>query len=171
MSNPATAPSNVAYDSSSFSIRFHLSVFPLTKITLPEEKLKQDVFPEIGEQYATHYTPGIVDAMTCEAEMITTRWKRFLAALPDPISSAVFPITGNSRHPTVRGSYTWILDDCGIIGTKEEIEASEKANKITISFRVMRKLMRGDDNVWKTLARRPGVSIDASANAQALMKF
>jgi hypothetical protein len=165
------APSNVAFDPSSFSLRYHLSTFPTTKLTPAEENLKQEKIAVLGEQYQTYYTPGMMEVGEAEVEMLTVVWKDLLAALPDPFSSATFPVTGNERHPSVRGSYTLILDDCGIIGTKHGIEAGEKANRITFKMRVMRTLYRGSDNVWKTMARRPGVSIDASAAAQSLMKF
>lgn len=168
----AIAPSNVAFDPSTVTIRWHLSAFGgITKLTPPEENLKQEKIPTIGEQYSVYYTPGTVEVGDAECEMLTVAWKDMLAKLPDPFSSAVFPITGNERAPTVRGSYGWILDDCGIIGTKHAIEAGEKANRITFKLRVMRMLYRGSDNVWKTLARRPGQSINPSAAALALMNF
>lgn len=161
---------NIALNAASVRVRWHLSAFGgFTKFTIPEETVKREKLVFIGEQYATAYTPGIVEIGDAEAEMTTVGWKEMLAALPDQFSEVEFPITANEGHVTLDTDYTVLMDRCSIIGTKREIEASEKANKVTLKLQVMMVAHKGADDSWKTIARRPGDDPSTSPAAQALM--
>lgn len=168
MANPAN---NIALDGSTARIRINASSFGgITKLSIPEEKLKREKIAAIGEAYATIRTPGVVEVGDGELEMTSVGWRAFMAVLPDRFGEIEFPITANQRHYAIPGpGYGVILDRCAILGTKQEIEASEKAGKVTIPLSVILLLHRGADGVWKTLARRPGEAPTASGAAQALM--
>lgn len=167
----ANAATNIAFDGSTARIRINMSALAgITKLSIPEEKLKREKIAAIGEAYATIRTPGVVEVGDGEMEMTSVGWRAFLAFLPDRFGEVEFPITANQRHYAIPGAaYSVILDRCSILGTKQEIEASEKAGKVTIPLSVILLLHRGADGQWKTLARRPGETPTTSAQAQALM--
>ena len=161
---------NIALNAASVRLRFHLSAFGgITKITVPEETVKREKLAFIGEQYQTATTPGMVEVGDGEWEMTTVAWKELLAVLPDQFSEVEFPITGNEGHVTLDTDYTVLMDRCSIIGTKREIEASEKAGKVTVKYQCMLVAHKGADGSWKTIARRPGDDPSTSPAAQALM--
>ncbi|HVE13960.1 MAG TPA: hypothetical protein VNI01_11235 [Elusimicrobiota bacterium] len=167
MSNNAI--NNLALDGSSARIRLHLSIFGgIEKITGIEEKLKQEKVVFLGERYATARTPGIVEVSDIEIVMSSIGWAALVGALPDQFSEIDFPITCNERHVQLATGYTVLLDQVQIIGTKQDIEASEKMRRVTIPASVMRIAHKGSDGVKKTLARRPGVSPLVSPAGQAL---
>lgn len=166
---PISGVNNIALDGSSARIRWHLSSFGgITKISSVEEKKKIEKVTFLGEQYATAVTPGIIEISDLEIEMTSLGWSNLLGALPDQFGEIEFPITANERHVTVAFGYTVCLDRCAILGTKQEIEASEKARKVTIPMRCMLIHHKGRDGTKKTVGRRPGVSPLASPAAQAL---
>jgi hypothetical protein len=163
------AVNRIVLDGSSARIRFHMSIFGgITKITGIEEKLKQEKVWFLGEQYATARTPGQVEVSDIEVVMSSVGWANLLGALPDQFSDIDFPITCNERHVTLATGYTVLLDEAKIVGTKQDIEASEKARMVTIPMSIMRIAHKGRDGSRKTLARRPGVSPLVSPAGQAL---
>ena len=164
----SNAVNNIALDGSSGRIRWHLSIFPLTKLSGGGEKKKIEKVNFIGEQYATAVTPGVIEIEDLEAELTTVVWKEMLAAFPDQFGEIEFPITFNERHVTLATGYTICFDRCSIIGTKQEIEASEKARKVTLTLRCMLVHHKGADGTKKTMGRRPGVSLLSSPAAQQL---
>lgn len=163
------AVNGIVLDGSSARIRLHLSIFGgITKLSGIEEKLKQEKIWFLGEQYATARTPGQVEISDIEVVMSSVGWAALVGALPDQFSDIDFPITCNERHVTLATGYTILLDQAKIIGTKQDIEATEKARLVTIPMSVMRIAHKGSDNTRKTLARRPGVSPQVSPAGQAL---
>jgi hypothetical protein len=162
---------HLAFDGGSTRIRVSRSALGgITKLSIPEEKKKVEKIPTIGEAYATIRTPGVVEVGDGEMEMTSVGWRAWLAVLPDQFGDIEFPITTNQRHTQIRGpGYSVILDRCMILGTKQEIEASEKGNRVTIPLSVIMLIQRGADGTWKTLARRPGTDVSASPAAQQLM--
>jgi hypothetical protein len=160
---------NIALNAASVRLRFHLSAFGgVTKLTIPEETVKREKVPFIGDAYATAYTPGFVEIGDGELEMTTVAWKEMLASLPDQFSEVEFPITANESHVTLDTDYTVVMDRCSIIGTKRDIEAGEKAGRVTLKFQCMLVKHKGADGQYKTIARRAGDDPSTSPAAQAL---
>lgn len=163
---------DIAYDCSTARIRFHLSAFGgVTKMSFPEEKIKNEKIVPIGQQYATIRTRGIVEVGDAEIEMTTVGWKAWLSKLPDAFSEIEFPITVAEVHPQSAGPYSVIWDRVKILGTKQEIDNSEKAHRVTIPVSVIMLFHKGSDNQWKTLARRPGQRISGASPAAAALMF
>ncbi len=161
---------NIALNAASARIRWHLSAFGgFTKLTVPEETVKTEKLVFLGQAYATAYTPGIIEIGDGEAMITTVGWKELLAVLPDIFSEIEFPITVSESHVTLDTNYSLLMDRCSIIGTKQEIENSEKARQVTIKLRCMMVKHKGADGAWKTIGRRPGVSPASSPAASALM--
>lgn len=161
---------DLAYDTSTARVRISTSALGgITKMSFPEEKLKLEKLAPIGYQYQTIRTPGIVEVGDGELEMTTVGWAAWLAYLPPVLSSVEFPITVSEVHPQMPGPYSVIWDRCTILGTKQEIDNSEKAHRVTIPISVILLLHKGADGTFKTLARRPGPKLPVSAAAQALM--
>ncbi len=161
---------DIAYDASTARIRISSSAFGgITKLAFPEEKVKNEKILTIGQQYATIRTEGVVEVGDGEIEMTSVGWAAWLAVLPSEFSAIEFPITAAQVHPQFQGPYSVIWDRCKILGTKQDIEASERGNRVTIPVSVIMLLHKGSDGAWKTLARRPGPRQPASPAAQALM--
>jgi len=166
------ANNGLNYDAGSARIRWHLSsIGGMTKLSLPEQKKKFEKIALIGDQYQTIVTPGIMEIGDATTAFTAVGWKELLAKLPDEYMSIEFPITTNERHVSIPGSYGIVLDRCQIIGHKGgDIEGgSEKNRIIEVTLRVIMVHERGADGKWKTAARRPGVSPEASPAAKALM--
>jgi hypothetical protein len=164
----AASIKNLALNSASVRIRIHLSAFPVTKLKLPDEMVKEEKFAFIGDAYPTARTPGIVEIGEGELETTTVVWKKMLAVLPDQFTEIEFPITANEGHVSLATDYTVRLLRCRILGTKREIEVSEKGGRLTVPYSSMLVQHKGDDGNWKTLARRAGLDPSTSPAGQAL---
>lgn len=163
---------DIAYDCGTAYVRMHTTRFGgITKLSFPEEKLKVEKLNTVGGQYATIRTAGVVEVGDGEIEMTTVAWRHWLSKLPDNFGNVEFPITVAEVSPQVAGvPYSVIWDRVRILGTKQEIDNSEKAHRVTIPVSVIMLFHRGADGKFKTLARRTGQSgTRPSPAAQALM--
>jgi hypothetical protein len=164
---PATSVRNIAFDGSTTRIRISMLALPCTGIELPDEKKKIEKIAFLGEQVQTIVTPGMLELGDLTIKTTTLVWaKSLLPRLPDVFSELEFPVTVAQLHPAAPAPYHILIDRVAIIGTKQNIENSEKAGIIELPCRAVQMFHWGADRQWKSLVRRPGQPAPAT---QALM--
>lgn len=147
---------NIAFDGSTTRIRLHLSAIPCTGFELPDENMKREKSAFLGEQVQTIITPGMLEVGELTIKTTTVVWSRLLLPrLPDVFSDLEFPVTVGQVHPATV-PYHILCDRVSILGTKQNIENTEKSGIIEIKCLVVQLFHYGEDKQWKSLARRPG---------------
>ncbi len=160
----ATSVRNMAFDGSTTRIRLSMLALPCTGFQLPDEKKKIEKSAFLGEQVQTIVTPGMLEIGELIIKTTTLVWaKSLLPRLPDDFGELEFPVTVAQLHPAAPAPYHLLIDRCAIIGTKQNIENTEKAGVIEITCRCIQMFHWGADRQWKGLTRRPGKPAPATA--------
>lgn len=163
---------DVTWDGSSAIARAGSTKVAFLSFERPKVETKTEKVLRLGEQMASKRTPGKVEVGDASAEMLLTDWySTWLPRMPRHGGTLLeFPVTMNRRHPAVAGnaSYSFVCQQCRIVGQEEKIENGEKPATMKLMLSVMAVWEKGGDGIWKCMARIPSLPDSAT---QALMQF
>jgi hypothetical protein len=144
---------------------------PFTKFAIPAVETKVEKPPEIGAPLATKRTPGRSEIADFDSEMLLTVYESTLLPSYGQHASNEIEQTILVRwfHPSIAGSLSVLIDGArSLKETLPELDGSEKAAIVKISWSAMRVWRAGRDGKWKASARIRGLP---SATAQALLNL
>lgn len=135
-------------------VRFGATKIPLMKFTPPKVEVKMEKVSRIGEMLAQKRTPGRGEIGNASGEMLLTDYVALmLPRFPRHGGTFVnFVITVSIGHPSVRDSYSQLIDGCRTAVLEgPELDGSEKGVPKKFEFSCMNVFEKGTDGIWKAL--------------------